>query len=375
MTPPSDLWYVRLPDGRVLQARSTRALRRHVGSGRIPLNSRARRYPDEEWVELERLHEFADLVRQPVKNGHTPPAAAEERPSGVLQRPGGRGIAAHLDSDRLQTVGARGLAEEVMAAVDCTMVRGKLVVAGLTGMVAGLAVLVTERLAAATPAPWTVLEWAGVVAAGLVLLAVCHAPLMQMTFVELSRLRPARRDEALDGFGRNAGRLAVAYLLTAGLLLLLIAGLRRLPGWLEQDVGLSLPAAAVNVVACAALLGEVVLWPVLISAFLSGAAIVVEDCSIGQGVRQWWRLLRDHYGRLLCFEALAAAAGVVISIPFALPVIVTTLGPRAAGSFDESLRSLLVVLGGLAAAPLIAYLAVANVFIYLYLRYEMAPRK
>ena len=65
MTPPSDMWYVRLPGGRVLQARSTRSVRRHVGSGRIPFNSRARRFPDEEWVELQRLHEFADLAEDP----------------------------------------------------------------------------------------------------------------------------------------------------------------------------------------------------------------------------------------------------------------------------------------------------------------------
>ncbi len=47
-----DPWFVRLPDGRVLNAKSTASVRHHVGAGNIPLNSMARRDADAEWAPL-----------------------------------------------------------------------------------------------------------------------------------------------------------------------------------------------------------------------------------------------------------------------------------------------------------------------------------
>ena len=55
-----DPWYVRLPTaGR--SRRSTASVRHHVESGH-PLNSMVRRTPDEEWVVLGWVAEFADFA-------------------------------------------------------------------------------------------------------------------------------------------------------------------------------------------------------------------------------------------------------------------------------------------------------------------------
>ena len=53
MSKASDAWYVRLPDGRVVRASSTGALRKHIGSGRIAPDSHVRRSPEQEWLSLE----------------------------------------------------------------------------------------------------------------------------------------------------------------------------------------------------------------------------------------------------------------------------------------------------------------------------------
>ena len=41
-----DPWYVRLPDGRTIKAKSTASVRHHVEAGHVPLNSMLRRDPD-----------------------------------------------------------------------------------------------------------------------------------------------------------------------------------------------------------------------------------------------------------------------------------------------------------------------------------------
>src|SRR5262249_22102838 len=122
MSAPSDTWYVRLPNGRVVRATSTRSVRRHVGSGRIPTNSRVRRSSKEDWVALQKLPEFADLVVAAVDNGLATPPVLAARHNDVGAHPEIVGVAAHLDPDRLQTIGARGLVEELVAALDCSMV-------------------------------------------------------------------------------------------------------------------------------------------------------------------------------------------------------------------------------------------------------------
>src|SRR5579885_2945829 len=131
----SDAWYIRLPDGRVLRAANTAAVRTHLTSGRIPPDSRVCRGVGEEWVLLEWTQEFADLAREKTSD-HAATALAEPA-AGSPSRPASNdlasasrrraGVSARLDPLRLQTIGVRGLVDELLAALDSTLVRHKIV--------------------------------------------------------------------------------------------------------------------------------------------------------------------------------------------------------------------------------------------------------
>src|SRR5438046_1895447 len=81
MARPADLWYVRLPSGRVVRAKSTKALRYHIRSGRIPVAARVRRDPADDWVALEWSQEFADLLSVEASPGENSTGKAETAPS------------------------------------------------------------------------------------------------------------------------------------------------------------------------------------------------------------------------------------------------------------------------------------------------------
>jgi len=85
-----DPWYVRLPDGRTIKAKSTTSVRHHIEAGHVPLNSMVRRDSSEEWVSLIWVAEFADFGASP---GATPPT-----PSGSGSNHTSRsGVSARLD--------------------------------------------------------------------------------------------------------------------------------------------------------------------------------------------------------------------------------------------------------------------------------------
>src|SRR5262245_59782830 len=119
MSHPSDVWYVRLPDGRVLRAPSTVAVRHHVTAGRIPRDSRVRRSQDDEWAPLEWTEEFADLVPLLEARGRES-AGAHNAETATASLPRPVSIASRLDPLQLQTVGVRGSVEELLAALDST---------------------------------------------------------------------------------------------------------------------------------------------------------------------------------------------------------------------------------------------------------------
>src|SRR5919201_834399 len=98
-----DPWYVRLPDGRTIKAKSTTSVRHHIEAGHIPLNSMVRRDSTEEWVSLVWVAEFADLGARGGGAGNPP------TPSPAGSSTSRSGVAARLDPMRLQTVGIRGL--------------------------------------------------------------------------------------------------------------------------------------------------------------------------------------------------------------------------------------------------------------------------
>ena len=135
-----DPWYVRLPDGHVVKAKSTTSVRHHVEAGNIPLNSMARRDSKHEWKTLTWIAEFTDLG--PARTNRMPPAAngpaAQSVPTanGSAEHVLKSGISARLDPMRLQTVGVRGLIDELIAALDSTVSAGKLIVACGVGWLA-----------------------------------------------------------------------------------------------------------------------------------------------------------------------------------------------------------------------------------------------
>ena len=97
------------------------------------------------------------------------------------------------------------------------------------------------------------------------------------------------------------------------------------------------------------------------------------------GVREWWQLIRDHFGRIVVYEGLAVLLGAAISLPLTLAVGLAAVGspgllpqwPVVPGAGDGGAAgAVLAAVHGLSAAPLLALLPVANVFIYLNLRYE-----
>src|SRR5262245_15401759 len=129
MVAPRDVWYTRLPDGRVLRARSTEAVRHHLESGRIPADSRVRRSGEQAWAVLERTGEFADLAKIRPRRRRRPRPAEPAR-----ARPGSNAL-------KLQAVGVRGCVAELLGALDGTLVRGKLRAAGLLGASAAVVLL------------------------------------------------------------------------------------------------------------------------------------------------------------------------------------------------------------------------------------------
>src|SRR6516164_1777813 len=214
MSSNADAWYVRFPDGRVLRATSTAVVRQQLGSGRIPSGSTVRRSPEEEWTLVEWIAEFADVVaeqqRKPVevgaavRPGGKPPSApvidltakgsGVRPPSSANLSSEGSGVAARLDPLRLQTVGVRGLVDELIGALDSTLVRKKIAVALLAALALGLLFALAplkplEPLANLELSKHDSVDRAWAALAVLVVGSIATALLTRMTFVEVSRLR------------------------------------------------------------------------------------------------------------------------------------------------------------------------------------------
>jgi hypothetical protein len=371
MSQALDTWYVRLPDGRVLRAASTEVVRRHIDSGRIPTSSRVRRSPNEEWAAIDWTEEFADVIRDRAAE-----EAADEAPANTtaaatraIFKPE---IASRYDPTRIKTIGLRGLVEELIAALDNTLARPKLLVAGALGGVSALIVAIVPNLHTPDQALWRWLPT--LVAAAIIFIGVVMAGVLltQMTYTELSRLRPSTWTEARAGLAKFSARLFVCAGITAGVI---GGGLWAMHAWTPADIGARLstwlrPEITVPVISVIMLFLELILWAVLPFTMLLGPVVVIEEGSIGDSLAQWWWLIRRHLGRLVLYESAAAITGIAM-LAFGLPFLVTALSRRSDwGRVDTPIGIGLCLLAGLAAAPLIAYFAVAHVFIYLNLRYQ-----
>jgi hypothetical protein len=168
-------------------------------------------------------------------------------------------------------------------------------------------------------------------------------------------------------------RLLFAFLIAGGGAVLAILLLRRMPQLIlstqNPDAGSYRPFA-MDALKVLALLIEVVLWPVVGFTLLLGPVIVVEESSVLTALGQWWWLVRRHLGRLFLYQSAAALAGIAM-LAFAYPLVVAGLSRVGEWTgFDTPTGFALCMLAGVATAPLLAYIAVAHVFIYLNLRYE-----
>ncbi|MBI3821183.1 MAG: hypothetical protein HY289_00715 [Planctomycetes bacterium] len=363
MASTTEIWYIRLPDGRVLRARGTDQLRRILKSGRIPWESRVRQSTDDPWQTLERTPDFADLV--PGENRTAEDAPAE----GAARTAKPRGGA------ELQTLGMRGLVEELFNAFESTLQGTKLNAAACVGLGIGVVLVIAGVLIPLLPTDWI---WAGYVGAALVLLIlfnICSSILTQMTALELSRFRPAHFHEVRAGIVGYTVRLTCAMALVGGVMLALILLFRWLPGWLHPadtaQPGLAMDTL-LNLVNGTRLLLEVICWPILGYALLMmGPIYIVEDYSIGRGLREWVNMLRQHIGRIYLYQAIAFAFAAIMTLPLIVPVLLA-FGFAGGNPQTLSLGEMVpfYLLAGAALTPMLAYLLVAHVFIYLNLRYE-----
>src|SRR5262249_61758456 len=90
---------------------------------------RVRRSPSDEWAAIDWTEEFADIIRrrtfEEAANDSRENATAAR--SSAIFKPE---IASRYDPTRIKTIGLRGLVEELIAALDNTLARPKLLVAG-----------------------------------------------------------------------------------------------------------------------------------------------------------------------------------------------------------------------------------------------------
>jgi hypothetical protein len=151
--------------------------------------------------------------------------------------------------------------------------------------------------------------------------------------------------------------------------------LGRAPEWLAPIEPPALAEGLTALVAVLRVLAAVAVWPLLGLALLLGPTVVIEEGSLSHSLTLWGGLLRRHLVRIILYETLAAAVAFVVSVPFIFPVVVAAWPIPGNEVVAQATAYVAAVLLGLAVAPALAYLTVANVFIYLNLRYEQAlPR-
>lgn len=348
MASASDRWFVRFPDGRVVLAKSTRAVRHHIAAGRIPGNSRVRRSPDEEWQKLERLTEFAEVLGHAMREEN----GVQESESAAMGR-----------SVDFRTLGVGGLVSELLNAVDSSLQRTKLWIAGITALVWAVGILAMTELLPRLVHAWWLWGYRAVVGVALLFVGgVASSLLGQMALVEMSRLRPAEWREVRPGLFGKAIKIMMAQGLVLAVILVPILALGRLentPLWI-QGAGLALR-----------LVLEIIFWPLVGMALLLPPLILVEESTLPRAMLQWLDLLRTDLSRIILYETLAVGLGAALTFPLVFPILYVSWTLGALDSFLSAVAlATLYVLGGLATAPLVAFLLVANVFIYLNLRYE-----
>jgi hypothetical protein len=333
-------------------ARSTEAVRYHIERGRIPANSRVRRAGEEKWQSLDGTPAFADLLTSP----------SAEPPS---QDGNGRSALGRSSVD-FRVFGVGTLVNELFNAVDLSLHRQKLWISvsatlawsvGLVGF--SLVFQFTEGgmrygLAALIGA---ILLFVGGVAA---------SALAQMTVVEMLHRRRARWQEIKPRLLRNGLNIMLSQALFLAAIWLPIEGLRHVPELFREH---NPPDSLMGFVLTLRMVLEIFFLFVVGLGLLLTPITVVEECSFFQALATWWELLRSDLSRTFLYETLAVALGMLLTLPLFFPVLYVSWDLGVLNN-NLSVQATLYVLGALAVTPLAAYLVVANVFIYLNMRYE-----
>lgn len=388
----ADIWYIRFPDGRVLRAASTTILRQELSARRIPLGSTVRRAPSDEWVSLEWTQEFADLIeelaskppprRSPnaaaLPHNHTAPVAPSARHAGTPDNDHPATVGSRLDPSRLHLVGVHGYFDELLAALDSTLVGKKLLLGLIAGLLLG-AMFVLSRAASfeqadgSLPIVWLLL------ALGLFVVDGVGVLLARLTYLELARLRPPSWREGLRGLGRLIVWVAISQLLIWGILGSLIVLFRWLPFWLgpgDAESWTTSQQIVAGIDLAVGMILEVLVYLVFALWWLLPSLLAAENCTVWSGLGQWLSLLRRNLGSVLLYQVMAVAVGGLLTVPFWL-----LIGPLMLPSFyppeelHEVASAMRLVLVGLACAPLLTYWIIANVFIYLNLRYGASSQR
>jgi hypothetical protein len=371
MSKARDTWYIRLPSGHELKAKSTAAVNHHIQTGTIPKSSRARRSRDQEWMQLEWHAEFTHTVAansRPKEASSDDPAPHESRPLS--------GISARLDPMRLQTVGVRGLLEDLIAALDSTFVRGKLLIAAIAcvlvgvfwGIVPPLFMQIVRGLDLAPTWPGRLITAISVLIS-IVVLAWANGLLARMTHVELSTMHPARWRDTRRGFFTLGLRLTIAYMVILGGSLFVMGLMEWLPElFFDQGQQLDMPVwlaeVAPALLSAVGVIVEVVLFVLIGLTWMLAPLLIIEEAPLISGVREWLGLVRDHWNRVVLAEILALILGTVVTLP------IFRILEYAIGRFPHLPPALSFAAYGVALTPFIAFMAVANVFIYLDVKYE-----
>jgi hypothetical protein len=357
MATTPDIWFVLLPDGRILRSRSTEALRKHLQAGRLPRDVRVRRSAEEPWQTLDQVSAFADLAQREEAPEEAPEPQVKARPL-----------------PELRTLGLRGLVDELFNAFDSSLQRPKLTTSACSGLAIGVVLVFANMTLQMIPAEW---HWLGYLVTAFVLLilfSVCTTILTQLTALELSRYRPAQFSEVRGETIGHALRVTCALGLVGGAIAGFILLMRALPDWLVSSVEEPGPwiEMAVNVITGARLIFEVICWPILgFALLLLGPIMIVEEHSVVRGLREWVGMLRQHLGRIYLYQAIAFAYAFVLTLPLLIPMLLAFSyvgGLSRSVSLGESVPFLLLF--GVALTPMLNYLLVAHVFMYINLRYE-----
>lgn len=338
MRETADLWHVRLPDGRLLRATAD-VVRQQVLAGRLPQDIEVRRSSKEDWQPLRAVGEFRTLP-----NGH----AANGQNAGT--------VASRLDSGPLRYVGLRGLLEELLAALDSLLAPRKLVATAALGLPAAVLGLLASSARQLPIPPHPAYPWLFGGAAVAVLLALT-ALVSRMSFIELAHLRPARVREGLRGLPGPWLALLLSLGVAIGLYAAAQAGLSSLVEWAGPALGERF-TVAISLVAC--VVGVVLAVPLFLLLPLA-AVLAVEECSLAAGLGLWWQTVRRQGWRMLVGQWIALALAVVLLLPAQLLLV------RAVPS--EIAHQAVVGVGLLLTPFAVAYVAVANVFLYLHFRY------